>query len=238
MARIPPPAGERSTIGQLSRPRVRVRRREAWFASWSIVGWMKPLNWISATGRKPCAASPTDSPAMAFSASGVSSTRFGPKRCKRPSVARNTPPSAATSSPRTRTAPSSALAPARPRLTAWTRWISDIVASLRHRAERGSALLGEILRQGLVGEIEDRFPPLRRGRQIGIRCLIDRGRDLGQQPFLVRFGPDAAADEMVSQPGDRIFGPVRAHVGIAAIAARIIGGGMVAQPIGQRLDKR
>ena len=33
---------------------------------------MKPVNWISATGRKPCAASPTDSPAIAFSASGVS----------------------------------------------------------------------------------------------------------------------------------------------------------------------
>ena len=29
MARMPPPAGERTTIGQVSRPRVRVRRREA-----------------------------------------------------------------------------------------------------------------------------------------------------------------------------------------------------------------
>ena len=38
MARIPPPAGERMTIGQVSRPRVRVRSREAWFTSWSIAG--------------------------------------------------------------------------------------------------------------------------------------------------------------------------------------------------------
>ena len=32
-ARMPPPHGERSTIGQLNRPRVRVRSRAAWFAS-------------------------------------------------------------------------------------------------------------------------------------------------------------------------------------------------------------
>src|SRR5207245_30508 len=175
MARIPPPAGERSTIGQVSRPRVRVRRREAWFASWSIVGWMKPVNWISATGRKPCAASPTESPAMAFSASGVSSTRSGPKRCRRPSVARNTPPSAATSSPRTRTAPSSAMARASARLTACTRLISDIPTSLPLGGERRAALLHEILRQRLVGEVEARFRALRRRRPLAVHRLAHRG---------------------------------------------------------------
>src|ERR1700730_7465637 len=198
---------------------------------------MKPVNWISATGRKPCAASPTESPAMAFSASGVSSTRSGPKRCKRPSVARNTPPSAATSSPRTRTLVSSAMARASARLTAWTRLISGIAASLPLAGECGAALLGEILGQRLVGEVEDRLRVLRRGRQIGFHCLVDRSRCLGEQGFLVGFGPNPAADEVVSQPRDRVFGPMRAHIGIAAIAARVVGGGVVAQPIGQRLDQ-
>src|SRR5438132_539389 len=198
---------------------------------------MKPVNWISATGRKPCAASPTDSPAMAFSASGVSSTRSGPKRCKRPSVARNTPPSAATSSPRTRTAPSSAMARASARLTAWTRLISGIAVSLPLGGERRSALPGEILGQCLVGEVEDRFRLLRRSRQIGLHCLVDRTCYLGEQCFLVGFGPNPAADQVVSQPGDRIFGPMRAHIGIASIAAGVVGGGVVAQPIGQRLDQ-
>ena len=50
---MPPPQGARSTIGQDSRPRVRLRRRAAWQTSWSIAGYMKPSNWISATGRKP-----------------------------------------------------------------------------------------------------------------------------------------------------------------------------------------
>ena len=35
---IPPPAGVRSTRGQVMRPRVRVRSLEAWFASWSRAG--------------------------------------------------------------------------------------------------------------------------------------------------------------------------------------------------------
>ena len=40
--------------------------------------YANPVNWISATGRKPCAASPIDTPAMPASASGVSSTRLSP----------------------------------------------------------------------------------------------------------------------------------------------------------------
>src|SRR5216683_5809269 len=198
---------------------------------------MKPVNWISATGRKPCAASPTDSPAIAFSASGVSRTRSGPKRFKSPSVARNTPPSAATSSPRTRTLASSAMAWVSARLTAWTSVISGTGASLPHHAECGPALVREFLGQGLVGKIEDRFQPLRRGREIGLCRHVDLRRDLRQQPLLVRLGPHAAADEMVSQPGDRVFGPMRAHLGIAAVAPRVVRRGVVAQPIGQRLDK-
>ena len=45
---------------------------------------MKPMNWISATGFKPCVAMPTDMPAIVASASGVSCTRSAPKRCLQP----------------------------------------------------------------------------------------------------------------------------------------------------------
>src|SRR6266702_1310769 len=46
---------------------------------------------------------PTEVPAMAASASGVSNTRSVPNSACRPSVIRNTPPSRPTSSPNTRT---------------------------------------------------------------------------------------------------------------------------------------
>ena len=83
----------------------------------------------------------------------------------------------------------------------------------------------------------NRLRPLRRGRQIGLGRPVDLSRDLGQQPLLVGLGPYAAADEVVAQSGDRVFGPMRAHIGVAAVAARIVGGGVVAQAIGQRLDQ-
>src|SRR4051794_26976796 len=47
--------------------------------------------------------SPTAAPRMPASASGVSKQRSGPKRSRRPAVARNTPPARPTSSPSTST---------------------------------------------------------------------------------------------------------------------------------------
>src|SRR5690349_22299719 len=138
---------------------------------------------------------------MTPSASGVSSTRSAPKRSRSPSVARNTPPSAPTSSPRTRTDASSAMARASARLTAWTSVISGIGISIPAQFERRLALLGEVLRQLSVGEIEDRFRPLRRGREIGFRRSLDRQRDLGKQLLLVGLAPHALRDEVVAQPG-------------------------------------
>src|SRR5271167_397577 len=168
---------------------------------------MKPVNWISDTGRKPCAARPTDIPAMTPSASGVSSTRSAPKRSSRPSVARKTPPSAPTSSPTTRTEGSSAIARARARLTAWTSVISGIAASLPRQLERCLALVGEFFGQRLVGEIENRFEPLRRRGEIGLRRSLDRQSDLGQQPLLIGLAPHPVRDEVVAQAGDRLFRP-------------------------------
>src|SRR5690242_1944942 len=178
---------------------------------------MKPVNWISDTGREPCAASPTDTPAMRPSASGVSSTRAAPKRSSSPSVARKTPPSAPTSSPTTRTEGSSAMARASARLTAWTRVTSGIAASLprpfkRHLVESRLALIRKVLRQCLVSEIENRLDLLRRSREVGFRRALDRQSDLGEQPLLIRFSPHALRDKVVAQAGDRLFPPARADL--------------------------
>ena len=78
----------------------------------------KPMNWISATGRNPAIAMPVAMPAMRLSANGVSMTRSLPKRFMRPSVARNTPPTAPTSSPSTTTDPSASISTASAELMA------------------------------------------------------------------------------------------------------------------------
>src|SRR6516165_410435 len=198
---------------------------------------MKPVNWISETGRKPCAARPTETPPMSPSASGVSRTRSAPKRSRSPSVARNTPPSAPTSSPNTSTDASSAMARASARLTAWTRLISGMAASPTRQVERRLALLDEVLRQALVGEIEHRTGTLRRRCEISLRRALDRQRDFCEQLLLVRLAPHAGGDEVVAQPRDRLFRPARADFRAAAVPARIIGRGMIAEAISQGLDQ-
>src|SRR5215469_2638584 len=198
---------------------------------------MKPVNWISETGRKPCAASPTESPAMSPSASGVSRTRSAPNRSSRPSVARNTPPSAPTSSPSTRTEASSAIARPSARLTAWTSVISGIAASLARQVERRPALLGKIPWQAFIGEVEYRLDRLRRRRKIGLSSAFDRQRDFAEQLLLVRLAPHPSGNEIVAQSRDRLFRPARTDLRAAAIAARIVGGRVIAEAIGQRLDQ-
>src|SRR5437899_1559023 len=98
---------------------------------------MKPMNWISATGRSPVSAMPNAVPTIADSASGVSNTRCGPKRSCRPSVARKTPPSLPTSWPITSTRSSAPSACSRARLMAWsitTSAIRKVSLSLWERA--------------------------------------------------------------------------------------------------------
>src|SRR5215472_8208668 len=174
---------------------------------------------------------------MRPSASGVSRTRSAPKRSRSPSVARNTPPSAPTSSPNTSTDASSAMARASARLTAWTRVISGMAASPARQVERRLALLDEVLRQALIGEIEHRLGVLRRRCKISLGGALDRQRDLCEQLLLVRLAPHAGGDEVVAQPRDRLVRPARAHFRTAAIAARIVGGGMIAEAISQRLNQ-
>src|SRR5207237_503042 len=71
--------------------------------SWSRHGYEKASYCISHTGRKPAMQRPTALPRIPASASGVSTQRSGPKRSRKPAVARKTPPARPTSSPMTRT---------------------------------------------------------------------------------------------------------------------------------------
>src|SRR5262249_17973420 len=144
---------------------------------------------------------------------------------------------APTSSPSMSTDASSAMARASARLTAWTRVISGIAASPTRQVERCLALFGQILRQALVGEIEHRVRALRRRCKISPGSALDRQRDFGEQLLLIRLAPHPGGDEMVAQPGDRLFRPACAHFRAAAIAACIVGRRMITEAISQRLDQ-
>src|SRR5262249_56304581 len=110
---------------------------------------------------------------------GVAITGPAPKRCCRPTVARNTPPLIPTSSPRTTTLASSSMARASARLIASTSVSSDIAlsAELRPLAGVGSRQLG-------VEMIEHRLRRARRGRQIALDRRLDRFLALGRKLFL------------------------------------------------------
>ena len=74
---------------------------------------------ISITGFRPRIAAPIAQPTIACSEIGVSSTRPEPKRSCNPSVALNTPPAAATSSPNRITRSSASSSSASACVIAW-----------------------------------------------------------------------------------------------------------------------
>jgi len=156
----------------------------------------------------------------------------GPKRRSRPSVARNTAPSAPTSSPMTMTAGSSCIARASARLTAWTRVISAIGSGLRPAAERCQALLDQVGRGHGVGEVEDAAGWLRRRREIGRGGLVDCRGNLGQQALLVLAGPAGLGRQEVAQRAIGSAGQCRLTSASSRLAAGIVGGGVVAEAIG------
>src|SRR5690348_11574066 len=123
--------------------------------------------------------SPTALPRIPASASGVSTQRSGPKRSRRPAVARNTPPERPTSSPSTSTSASRSSSTCRQSLTA-----STSVSSAKPALAQGG-------RRVDVGVGEDE---LRVGRRLRLG-----GRDPGPQR-LRRLGPDALRDRVREQP--------------------------------------
>src|ERR1051326_2424628 len=175
---------------------------------------------------------PTQMPLISNSASGVSITRSGPKRCCRPTVARNTPPLTPTSSPSTTTSGSSSMARASAMLTASTSVASGIVAS------RGRAALAGVDRRQLgIEVIEHGFRCARRRRQIALDRAIDLLLAFPRERLFARLVPVLLTGEIRAQPGDRLFLPVLLYVLGRAGARRVIGGGVVPQPVGHRLDQ-
>ena len=89
----------RITSGRDTWPFVMYRVLAIWFATMSQHVARKSENMISAMGRRPVIAAPIAAPTIASSEMGVSRTRSGPNRSRSPTVALNTPPASATSSP-------------------------------------------------------------------------------------------------------------------------------------------
>src|ERR1043166_5542905 len=175
---------------------------------------------------------PTHRPLISNSASGVSITRSGPKRCCSPTVARNTPPLTPTSSPSTTTSGSSSMARASAMLTASTSVASGIGAS-----RQLAAVAGVNGRQFRIEVVEHGLRRARRRREIA----LDRGVDLlltcVRERLFARLVPKFLAHEVGAQPGDRLFLPVLLHVFGGPVARRVGGGGVVAEPVGHRLDQ-
>src|SRR5258707_632061 len=159
------------------------------------------MNWIAPPGLSPGAAMPTHSPLINSSASGVSITRSGPKRCCSPTVARKTPPLTPTSSPSTTTSASSSMARASARLTASTNVTSGIGAS------QLPALAGIAAREFGVEMVEHRVRATRRRRQIALDRRLDALLALGRKRFLLRLAPRLPAYEIRAQARDRLLLP-------------------------------
>src|SRR3990172_9336720 len=152
---------------------------------------MKPMNWISPTGLRPCAAMPTHRPLIRSSASGVSSTRSGPKRFCSPTVARNTPPLIPTSSPSTITFGSSCMARASARLTA-----STSVTSAMGGPSDLVSLGGVDVWQPGVEVIEHARRLAGRRGQIALDGCLDLALAFGGELLLLGLAPPLLADEL------------------------------------------
>src|SRR5512143_1353964 len=195
---------------------------------------MKSENSISATGRRPFIAIPIAMPRMPPSFSGVSITRSGPNRRSNPSVARKTPPSRPTSSPRTQTDGSRAISVASASLTALISVTSAIASPLP--GEQGVALLGEVPGNFRVDILE--HARQRNGRRALrrldrpahglLRSLLLGGRVFEQAPTLEKRGE--SPDRALPTPGRHLlFGPVD---------RRVVGGRVRPEAVGERFDQR
>src|SRR3984893_10961810 len=195
-------------------------------------GYRNPINWISPTGFSPCTAMPMQSPLIRSSASGVSRTRSDPKRSCSPTVARKTPPLTPTSSPSTTTLGSSCIARASARLMASTNVTSDIVLSREFTPLRDIGL-GQLA----IEMIEHGFRPAWLRCQIAFDRRLDAFMALGGKLFLLRFAPHFLANKESPQARNRLFLPMGLDIFSRTVTCRVISGGMIAEPVGDRLDE-
>nr|CUV59434.1 exported protein of unknown function [Ralstonia solanacearum] len=201
---------------------------------------MKPLNWISTTGRSPIAAMPMAAPASAVSASGVSMTRSAPKRACSPTVARNTPPLTPMSSPSSTTDGSCSSACASARFTASTRLTSAMAAlpALRRKGQRHGALRLQRARQGGIQVVEHRRGAGLPDRQVRRHRLLHLGIAGAAELLFLGLVPGTQAHQVVAQAQDRLAGPGLLDAVRIAVARGVVRRGVVAQPVAERFDQR
>src|ERR1022692_2962087 len=181
---------------------------------------------------------PTEMPAIVASASGVSWTRSLPKRSCNPAVARNTPPLTPTSCPITTTLGSCCISQACAVAIASTMvtLANSVAAGLGAVTARGFALLLQMLRNGGEQEIEHGIRRLLRGAEVLADGRFDLGSAIPQQSlFLVRI-PDSRFGEKRAHTQQRLQAPGVFDFRFGPVAAGVVGGRVIAQPVSQRFD--
>src|SRR5207247_9141558 len=176
---------------------------------------MKSMNMSSATGRRPVSAAPTAAPSKPISLIGVSRTRSGPKRFRRPRVARMIPlhassipwsfrpPPPATSSPRTITSGSDSMA----------RWSPSLMANSMG-ISRSTALIPSRRLRDVLGR--------RQRRLLGSpHRVVHLGRDLGVDAVEVPGLDQALAHRALGEVHERVALPPRL--------------GLLLRPVGERV---
>src|SRR6185369_3452975 len=172
---------------------------------------------------------PMAAPTIADSDRGVSITRSAPKRSCRPSVTRNTPPSRPTSSPRMTIRLSRSISWRRARLMACTMLRCAISEFLQlpglTRAERCAGMFEHLRRD----RREDGF----HGQH---RVVDGHGRAL-LHLFPVCLIPELLLCHIPLQSQDRVACFPDCHFIRRAVAASIIGRGMIPYPVGEAFDE-
>src|SRR5581483_11625064 len=188
------------------------------------------------TGRSPAMQRPTAVPRIPASASGVSTQRSGPKRSRRPAVARKTPPARPTSSPMTRTESSRASSVCRASFTASTMKSSANVASEDPPQLRELAL--ERVRRIRVRVLEEQ-------RYVGLRLGLGGGDPRPHE--LGRFVPDRLVEVVAENPEPAEIALVAAEALVLPllldalevdVRARIVGGRVRRGAVRDSFDER
>src|SRR6266516_868886 len=188
-------------------------------------------------------------PTIEDSASGVSMTRFSPNSSRNPAVARNTPPRAPTSSPRTNARSSAFMASHSVSWTVWTMFFSvncspprspafsrpptsqGVRRSLRSLRSLGllppwtpCGRLGEDVLQGTVGRGVLRAPGL-------VHRPVDLSLDLGAQPLDRVVVQDSLFLQVAPEHQDGVVALGLLDLLARAVGAVVIVGGVGMEPV-------
>src|SRR5438874_395691 len=154
--------------------------------SWSRQGYENASYCISQTGRQPAMHRPTALPRIPASARGVSKQRSGPKRSRRPAVARKTPPARPTSSPITITDGSRSS----------STWNASLIASTRLSSAKRLPELVEI-----GAERHRRIGVRVREQELDVGGRLRLGIGDARAHRVGSFGTDRGGEIVVQDPG-------------------------------------